>query len=176
MSSMKIDKFLKKEELPAFFRELAEAMEKGEGELSCVSDFRKMKLRVKDEYGQVSLRVKIKSSSECQPGFEEDEPGVATTPRKPRYKDLKERMGASFKVIFKMIHQGKIPPQAAVEEFLEDSKLMVSYPGYGDPYYDMYTEACEAFAKAYESGDIVELNKAVDTLVHQKGHCHAKYK
>lgn len=175
MSSMKIDRFLKKEEVPDFLRELAEAMENGEGDLGCASEFRKIKVRVKDEYGQVSLRVKIKSADECAPGFEEDAEGSAKSSR-PRYKDLKDRMGDSFKVIFKMIHQGKVPPRAAVEEFLEDSRLMVTYTGYGDPYYDVYIEACDVFARAYESGDIVELNKAVDVLVHQKGHCHAKYK
>lgn len=178
MSSLKIDKYLKKEELPEFFRQLAAALEKGEGgELSCAEAFRKMKISVKDEYGQITLRAKIKSAAECKAeDLEEIEADPTDEQGKPKYKALKKRMGASFKVIFKMIHQGDMPPKAAVDEFLEDSKLMVSYPGYGDPYYEMYTEACEAFAKAYEEGDMEMLNATVDELVHQKGHCHAKYK
>lgn len=177
MSSVKIDKFLAKDELPEFFRQLADALEKGgEGELSCVDDFRRLKISVRDEFGQVSLRTKIKARGECQPDIDElaDESSGRLT--KPKYKDLKDRMESSFKVIFKMIHQGKIPPKVAVESFLADSKLMISYPGYGDSYYDVYTVACNDFAVAFESGDIDKLNETVDILVLQKGHCHAKYK
>lgn len=180
MGSMKIDKFLTKEELPDFFRELADALESGgDSELSCATDFKKFKVRVRDEYGQISLRLKIKSASECTPDLEELEgpdEGLPAVVGKPQYKDLKKRMGNSFKVIFKMIHQGQKPPQEAIDEFLADSELMVSYPGYGDPYYDIYTKACEEFKAAYEADNMDRLNKAVDELVHQKGHCHAKYK
>ncbi|MDC0336157.1 GAK system XXXCH domain-containing protein [Pseudodesulfovibrio sp.] len=177
MSSFKIDKFLNKDELPEFFRQLADALEKGgKGELACAEDFRKLKISVRDEFGQVSLRTKIKTVGECQPDVEMLEADKPVAPGKPRYKDLKKRMGNSFKVLFKMIHQGKVPPKDAVESFLADSELMVSYAGYGDPYYDVYMAACADFAKAYETGDITQLNDAVDALVHQKGHCHAKYK
>lgn len=177
MGSIKIDKFMNKEELPAFFRELADVLEKGgEGELSCAEDFRKFKIRVRDEYGQVSLRVKLKAASGCQSGMDYIDSGLPAGQGRPRYSDLKKRMGNSFKVVFKMIHQGKLPPRDAVASFLADSELMVSYPGYGDPYYDIYTRACADFAEAYESGDLDRLNRTVDELVHQKGHCHAKYK
>ena len=183
MSSLKIDKFLKEDDLPEFFRQLADALENGEGgELFCAEDFRKLKITAKREYGQVSLRAKIKSTSECKSedleylDGEELVPAQEAAPGKPKYRALKKRMGSSFKVLFKMIHQGKMPPREAVEEFMADSKLMVSYPGYGDPYYDQYMAACDDFAAAYEAGDLARLNETVDALVHQKGHCHAKYK
>lgn len=177
MGSMNIDKFLTKEELPDFFRELADALETGEdSELGCAADFKKFKIRVRDEYGQISLRLKMKSASECAPDMDEFDDGMPATTGRLHYKDLKKRMGNSFKVIFKMIHQGQKPPKEAIDEFLADSELMVSYPGYGDPYYDIYTKACEEFRTAYDSGDMEQLNRAVDELVHQKGHCHAKYK
>lgn len=180
MSSLKIDKYLPREDLPVFFRLLADALERGErGELSCAEDFKKIKISLKDEYGQVSLRARIKSASECQAeelDYIDDGTVQPARKAKPKYKALKKRMGSSFKVIFKMIHQGQLPPQAAVDEFMEDSRLMVSYPGYGDPYYDMYIQACDDFAAAYASGDMTRLNATVDALVHQKGHCHAKYK
>jgi len=126
MSSFKIDKFLQKGDLPEFFRQLADALEKGEGgELSCAEDFRKIKITAIEEYGQVSLRAKIKSPSECKGedlDYQEDvavvkESASGKAP-KPKYTVLKKRMGSSFKVIFKMIHLGTIPPRAAVEEFL----------------------------------------------------------
>lgn len=182
MSSLKMAKYISREELPDFFRELAHAIETGEGgDLSCANEFKKMKFSVKDEYGQISLRAKIKSAAECVSediDVIEDSDGTdpGAVPPKPKYKALKKRMGKSFDVIFKMIHQGQMPPKAAVEEFLADSKLMVAYPGYGDPYYEEYIAACDAFAAAYAVADMEQLNETVDKLVHQKGHCHARYK
>ncbi|CCH49985.1 GAK system XXXCH domain-containing protein [Pseudodesulfovibrio piezophilus] len=181
MPSLKIDTFMPREDLADFFRRLAHALETGEGgELACAREFKKIKISLKDEYGQVSLRARVKSASECQAEEPDSLPSetlhTPPAPAKPKYKFLKKRMGSSFKVLFKMIHQGKMPPAAAVEEFLNDSRIMVSYPGYGDPAYDAYMAACDEFAAAYESGDLKRLNMTVDTLVHQKGHCHAKYK
>ena len=176
MSTVKIDRFLAKDELPGFFRQLADALEKGgEGELACAEDFRKLKISVRDQFGQVSLRAKIKPLASCQPAFDAADDTPSGSGR-PKYKDLKERMGDSFRVIFKMIHQGRMPPKDAVESFLADSELMVTYPGFCDPYYDIYTKACADFADAYASGDMQRLNETVDVLVHQKGHCHAEYK
>ncbi len=177
MGSKKIDKFIMRDELPQFFRDLADALEQGgEGDLACAMNYKKFKVHVRDEYGQVSLRMKMKSGKVCASHLCAPEEIVPEVVGKPHYTDLKKRMGNSFKVIFKMIHQGQKPPKEAIDEFLADSELMVSYPGYGDPYYDIYIKACAEFKAAFESDDMERLNTAVDALVHQKGHCHAKYK
>lgn len=178
MSSLKIDKYIQKGDLPAFFRQLADALEKGEdGILDCASDFKKLKIKARDEYGQISLRVRVKSASECRDeDIDEMDAQEVSGAAKPKYKVLKKRMALSFSVIFKMIHQGDMPPKQAVDEFLADSRLMVTYPGYGDPHYDEYIAACDAFAEAFAAGDMARLNETVDVLVHQKGHCHAEYK
>jgi XXXCH domain-containing protein len=52
---------------------------------------------------------------------------------------------------------------------------MVSYPGYGDEYYESYIKACEAFKAAFESGDVAKMHETIDVLVHEKSRCHAKY-
>lgn len=170
---MKFNKYVDRNGLASFFRQLADALEQGgTGELECVDEFTKMKIGVKDEYGQLTLKVKVKVPDTCVPS---EEGGDADTPARPKYKDLKKRMKASFRVLVKMIHDGQTPPAQAVEEFLADSALMVSYPGYGDEYYERYTEACEAFKAAYESGDAERMHKAIDVLVHEKSRCHAKY-
>lgn len=163
-----------KDELPKFFRDLADALEKGgTDEFDCLDDFKKLKVRAEAAYGQVRLKMKIKTEQECRSNFDEErEPGA---PEKPAYKQLKKRMKISFRMLVKMIHDGQIPPQEAVDSFLEDSALMITYPGYGDEFYSRYAEVCDAFRQAYESGDLERMHEAVDALVHEKGHCHAKY-
>ncbi|WFS63181.1 GAK system XXXCH domain-containing protein [Pseudodesulfovibrio thermohalotolerans] len=171
-NDMTISKYLDPKELAAFFRELADAVENGgHDEFACVDDFRKIKIGVKNEYGQISLKAKFKAAKPCT----EEVVGEDGQPKKPKYKALKKRMRSSFKILLKMIHDGSVPPQEAVDAFLADSALMVTYPGYGDEYYESYTAACAEFKAAYESGDLERMHAAVDALVHEKGRCHAKY-
>lgn len=168
---MKFNKYTDRTELAAFFRQLADAVEKGgSGEFECVDEFKKMKIGVKDEYGQMHLKVKIKVPETCK----EPEAGGKDSGM-PKYKDLKKRMKSSFRVLVKMIHDGQVPPTEAVDAFLADSALMVGYPGYGDEYYESYTKACEAFKTAFESGDVAMMHQTVDALIHEKSRCHAKY-
>ncbi|MBG0788957.1 MAG: GAK system XXXCH domain-containing protein [Desulfovibrionaceae bacterium] len=170
---MKVSKYVDRTELAAFFRRLADALENGgSDELECVDAFKKMKIGVKEEFGQLHLKAKIKVPDACLPS-EEDEGGE--TPAKPKYSSLKKRMKTSFKVIVKMIHEDRTPPAEAVESFLADSALMVTYPGYGDEYYESYMRACDGLAEAFEDGDMEKLHRAVDALIHEKTRCHAKY-
>ncbi|NDV19286.1 GAK system XXXCH domain-containing protein [Pseudodesulfovibrio sp. JC047] len=161
-------------DLPGFFRELADALENGgTGELTCVDDFKKFKIKGRIDFGQVRLDMKFSSAQEClaPPEIECEECGAF----KPAYKDLKKQMKSSFKTLVKMIHEGVEPPRPAVESFLDDAALMVTYAGYGDEYYDAFTAACSTFREAYESGDITRMHTAIDALLHEKGRCHAKY-
>lgn len=169
-NDMTIGKYLTAEELAAFFRQLADAVENGgRDEFACVDDFRKIKISVKNEYGQISLKAKFKSAGPCAP--EDGDGGTA----KPKYKDLKKRMRGSFKILVKMVHDGAFPPREAVDAFLADAALMVTYPGYGDEYYESFTSVCAEFKAAHDSGDLAGMHAAVDKLVHEKSRCHAKY-
>lgn len=180
-SSIKIAKYVDKKELANFLRELADAVENGgKDELACVDDFKKMKIAVKDEYGRISIKAKIKSAAECSEEAESvemvcDAEGTCAPSGKPKYKHLKKRMKSSFRMLVNMIHDDQKPPDEAVQSFLEDSVLMVSYPGYGDEYYESYTAACEAFKAAYQAGDMTKMHETIDVLVHEKSRCHAKY-
>jgi len=170
---MKFNKYVDRSGLVSFFRQLADALEKGgTGELECVDEFKKMKIDVKDEFGQLTLKMKVKIPDTCLPS---EEGGGDGTSARPKYKTLKKRMKSSFRMLVKMIHDGHVPPAQAVESFLADSALMVSYPGYGDEYYESYIRACEAFGAAFESGDVERMHQAIDVLVHEKSRCHAKY-
>ncbi|CCH49423.1 GAK system XXXCH domain-containing protein [Pseudodesulfovibrio piezophilus] len=170
----KIVKYIDLKELPDFFRNLADALEQGNSdEFPCVEDCIKFKISGKNEFGKISVKGKFKSGKECVP----DVDGMQSdgSPAKPKYKSLKKRMKQSFRMLVKLIHDGQMPPDEAVVSFLEDSALMVSYPGYGDEYYEDYTRACEAFREAHESGDMGRMHETIDVLVHEKSRCHAKY-
>lgn len=163
-------------ELPAFFRLLADAIEKGgDGEFAGIDDFRKFKISGKNEFGQVTVKVKFKSVGECEAAEEAEECDECRASGTLKYKHLKKRMKSSFRLIFKMIHEGQMPPAEAVESFLADSGLMIGYPGYGDEYYAQYAKVCAAFKAAFESGDLARMGEAVDAIAHEKSRCHAKY-
>jgi XXXCH domain-containing protein len=136
-----------------------------------VDDFRKIKIAVKNEYGQIGLKAKFKAAKPCAPDVVGEDGEIV----KPKYKDLKKRMRSSFKMLVKMAHDGVMPPKEAVDAFLADSALMVTYPGYGDEYYESYSNACAELKTAFESGELARMHAAVDTLVHEKSRCHAKY-
>ncbi|WP_319543487.1 GAK system XXXCH domain-containing protein [uncultured Pseudodesulfovibrio sp.] len=173
-SGTKILRQVEQKDLPGFFRELADALENGGSEeFACLDEFKKFKIKARVEFGQVVLRMKFQTEQECTAPFEVECQTCGAI--KPEYKELKKRMKSSFRMLVKMIHDGVEPPREAVESFLEDSALMVGYPGYGDEYYAMYTEACAVFREAYESGDVSRMHTAIDALVHEKGRCHAKY-
>ncbi|GAB7023121.1 GAK system XXXCH domain-containing protein [Salidesulfovibrio brasiliensis] len=175
---IKIEKYIEKKDLITFFREIADAIEGSSSEeLACFEDFKKVKISIKNEFGQMAVKAKIKQERECDATGEEAEtaPAGEGVAAKPKYKDLKKRMKRSFKMIVKMTHDETLPPKEAVDSFLEDSELMVAYPGYGDEYYEDYTKACAEFAEAYKAEDMERLKAAVDELANQKGRCHAKY-
>lgn len=166
--STKIERYGTERELAEFFRELADALENGgNDELVCLQGFRKMKIAVKSDFGQLMLKARIKPA--CAGGEADD------AEAKPKYSHLKKRMKSSFRLLVKMVHDGQMPPGEAVESFLEDSALMVTYPGYGDEYYDSYTRACDAFRAAFDAGDMPKMHETLDVLIHEKSRCHAKY-
>lgn len=172
-SSVKVERFITREELPGFFRGLADALETGgEGEFVCVEDFSGIKISIKEEFGQVSLKMKTKPRK-CETRLDADPDDPASG--KPSYKSLKKRMKASFKLIYKMLQEDQAPPAPAVEAFLAESRLMVTYPGMGDEYYDEYVATCGEFEAAFAAGDMAAMKAGAVELASQKGRCHAKY-
>ena len=175
----KIEKHIQQTELPDFLRTIADILENKSSErdknLDFIKDFKKFKINIHNEHGHTSVKMEVKPRQAQVP----DAPAlnsVHTDAHKPEYSDLKKRMQCSFKTIFKTIHAGNMPPVKAVEDFLADSKLMVTYGGYGDEYYNDYICACETFRQAIESGEVEEAHKACDLLNNIKAHCHAHYK
>jgi len=180
----KMERHMPKEGLPAFFREMADALEKGggEGEFENLDGFVKFKLSIKEAFGGFNLKMKVKAPRPYVPaaapieGQEtEGAPGQDNIGGQPRYKNLKKRMKASFKVILRMLHEGQCPPAEAVASFLSDAETMCMYPGKGDPFYPEFLQVCREFADAYDSCDLPRMGAMAEELAHQKARCHALY-
>ncbi|MBI9112569.1 GAK system XXXCH domain-containing protein [Maridesulfovibrio ferrireducens] len=171
----KIEKFIKPDELPDFLRKMAEAIETGKSEdmpgFTFMAGFKKLKINISHNLEQTTIKIKAKPAYESEEQKTDD--GISG---RLKYSSLKKRMGDSFKIIFKTIHAGSFPPGETVSQFIEDSKLMVTYEGYGDEYYEEYITACDTFKNAVENNNIEEAHKACDSLNNIKAHCHSQHK
>ncbi len=176
---IKFERFLAQDGLPDFFRELADIIEDGQAgdpELStALNNFEKLKIGVEEAYGRLAVKVRIKcrdAAGAVRPSEETQEAGQS----RPKYKTLKKRMKKSFKVIASLTAEGTLPPADAVDEFLSDSVLMVSYPEMGDEYYEEYSRTCDALAKAYDAKDAAACAELCMELARLKKECHNRYK
>ncbi|WP_321402201.1 GAK system XXXCH domain-containing protein [Maridesulfovibrio sp.] len=178
----KIERMISAEELPGFLRKMASAIENGatdeDAYLASIEGFEKLKMNIRNEQGQTVIKIKAKPSKEFSIGpAPEAVSGDSSTPAKPKYSNLKKKMRKSFKIIFKTLHSGELPPAEVVQEFIDDSRLMVTDEdkGLGDEYYEEYIALCNAFQKAFDEGDVEKTHAACDELNHMKTRCHAKY-
>jgi len=166
-----------REELPAFFRKLADAIDAvQDANFPDCTHAKKIRLGVKDEYGQVTVKLKVNKYIEDCDMCEDCDCGGKRPDGLPRYKRLKKRMRTSFKVIFKALHQHSLPPDDAVKDFISDSRLMTKYPGKGDPMYAEYDKLTDILEEAWQNKDLQKFHEAIDALNHMKSECHHKYK
>ncbi|MFW5499806.1 MULTISPECIES: GAK system XXXCH domain-containing protein [unclassified Maridesulfovibrio] len=183
----KIEKYIQPGELPEFLRKIADAIEGGASEddayLVMIEGFKKLKINIRNEYGHTAVKVTAKpmptsmsSETEDLPETDTASPAEQDIDTKPNYKNLKKRMKASFKVIFKSVHAGTLPPPEVVEEFMADSRTMVSFEGHGDEYYDEFIAACEKFQQACNDSDVQAAHNACDEINSITAHCHSRYK
>lgn len=171
----KAEFFFNDEQLPEFFRKLADALEDKSirvDNLPDLDEFSSVKIGIKRRFEQNVVKIKVKKEN-----IYATTPKTSPVPGYPiKYKNLKKRMKGDFKHIIQAIYSNQLPPEAIVRAFLSDSKLMVSFPGKGDEYYREYTSECEKFRQAYEDQDMAALKQSVDKLNTLKKDCHNRYK
>ena len=92
------------------------------------------------------------------------------------YDDLKERMQSDFKTLKEAGLANPLPEGATADRFIQDSRVMCTYPGKGDPYYQEYLAAVERFAQAISAMDTTALATTVNELEQLKKECHDRYK
>ncbi len=168
------------EETARLFRELADRIEGNSPasepwSLPELGEFRKMKIAVKRDTDDLSVKIKLKPPKESgsDEGIPPDDP---ENPKFPKYKDLKKRMKVQFKKILESLETGALPPETVMTAFLADSKLMIRYPKYGAEFYGDFDQACTRFREAYEGHDPAGCKAAAQELDRLKTDCHKKYK
>jgi XXXCH domain-containing protein len=130
-----------------------------------------MKITLEANRSNILVKIKYKVSGQRMAGAKGDKVDGLLA-----YRRLKRRMRGTFKEIFTLVHEDRLPPRETVDSFLADSALMVTFPGLGAPYYREYERACLAFAQAYERADMGLLHQTCDQLDQIKSHCHNRYK
>lgn len=171
MGSTKIYRDASDDTLPNLLRELADAIEQGGTDAVPVpAGFDRLKLSFRTRSGQLFMKGKFKTPRR------DDAPNMDFMDYdeydKPGYSSLKSHMKTNFRTILRHAHRGELPPAEVLSSFMADSRLMVTYPGYGDEFYPEYLSACERLEAAYAAGDVAAFRAEADTLAALKARCH----
>ncbi len=165
-------------EIAAFLRLLATELEGGgnpdPNEFGIqLHDFNKLKIGlIKQEGGQLLLSLKVKNYGQ--------EPQVATPEfidiAEQEYGPFKQRMKATFAELTRCGEQGVLPSPELLTHFMTQSEQLVSYQGFGDPYYDAYSKACAALNQAVEGGSPTAFQEKLTAIKALKKACHQRFK
>jgi XXXCH domain-containing protein len=175
------------DEAPDFFAKLAEGMREGRlavGDVELELDgFKSLSVSLKQEgAGGYKAKVKLKYAQpahapECEcPACQAAQEYDIGAEGRPKYKSLKKRMKGDFKAIHQALVNGTMPNEQLMANFVEDSRLMCTYPGMGDEFYPKYLEIVDAFAAAVQSGDLQAAKDRQQDLYHSMKECHDIYK
>lgn len=181
---VKFEKVLSSKEAADFLRALAQEIESGskdqlkEFDLE-FDDLKKLKIEIKRSGEQLHLKgkAKLNQADEVEtPAEAAAGEGKAKAEKPLKYKTLKKRMEKSFKAISASLAKDALPAKDAVDSFVADSERMVSYPGFGDEYYEEYSKVCVQFNVAFENSDLTALKEKCAELAAVKKLCHDRYK
>jgi len=95
-----------------------------------------------------------------------------TPERREKFRLLKKGMGQTFSRIRRAMAAGLVPERADVCAFIEQSRLMTSYPGFGDDAYGDLLAACDALAQASATQDGPGMAAALKALLALQTRCH----
>jgi XXXCH domain-containing protein len=178
----KIQAYMTREQTAEYFRSLARVLEgeSAEAMIPELAGVKKFKLTLTPESDRFSLKCTVKHAKPEaiaeQEAEEVHDTDVSTSSSgRPKYKQLKKRMKKDFKQILEAAQQGALPAPGIVQTFLDDCDLMVTYPGKGDPYYDVFAKATHELSRAFHDEDLEAFVKACDKMDQIKHECHDRY-
>lgn len=169
---IKVSKALPKEDLAAFFEELARWLDGGETPegLPKPAEVASLKMRVEDLGVHYSVKMKIKKAPEAgTPAEGQPAEGMS-------YKTLKKKLRADMKSLAWYLSESRLPPAHELDSFLAHSQIMTQFPGKGDEYYAPFLAALDQLKAAVAAKDLDGLGAAVQEINRVKKECHAKYK
>jgi len=174
--------------LPAYLRQLADALEKQTDGLPAElrglpAPIAKLDVQGKARENGWEMKIKIKAEStedsEAGKGRAHAEREAAPSPQTDvSYKSLKKRMKSSFRSIGASLAAQKLPEPDLIDAFLSDSERMLAFSGekYGEPCFPAYRDACRRLAEAFEARRREAFQAAYTDIGRLKKACHAEFK
>jgi XXXCH domain-containing protein len=177
-SKIAIEKTVDMNQAAAFLRLLAAELEgTTSSELNeagiRLHDFNKMKVRlIKREGGKLALTIKVKNQNGKGPeGTAEFTDVVAQD-----YRPFKQEIKATFAQLRECASQATLPPSELLSQFMAQSKRLIAFPGFGDPYYHDYWRACQDMEQAVKEGSAPAFQEKMATIATLKKACHHRFK
>jgi XXXCH domain-containing protein len=181
--TVQIENHLDVEQVAGFLRALADELEDRCD--SCLQeygidlhDFNRIKLGLeKGETGELFLKIKVKEREfRRQPSKKKQGRRSGDDLGGQEYKILKKRLKAGFTALGKALKSEELPESPLFRSFLEDSRQMTAWPGFGDAYYRDYEELCGRFELAWKAKDRQQLQRMYAELTSCMKSCHERYK
>jgi XXXCH domain-containing protein len=138
-------------------------------------EFKKIKISVKRHLAGFTLKCKSKPLIK-RIGLEDGEIELPAGEGRIKYKKLKKRLKESFKSITESLMGDVMPGEAVVTSFLQDAKLMMTFPEKGPEFYDDFDKTCMAFSRAFETKNLEACKAAGMALNQLRKDCHSRYK
>jgi len=93
-----------------------------------------------------------------------------------KFRPLKKNLQKTFKKIRQCIQFNDWPDKATMEQFQIEIEIMVSYPGFGDEYYDNFLANCRELVHLFSKGDIKVFQKQYEKIAALRKDCHNRYR
>lgn len=176
-----IKKTLDTNQIAAFLRLLASEVEGTGGSAidefgNQLHDFNKLKIGlIKQEGGQLSLSLKVKNCKQEAAVAPAEYAEFADIAERD-YRPFKQRFKSTFSDLTSCANRTELPSSELLSRFMAESRQLISFSGFGDPYYDDYWQACRDIEQAVLSNSASAFQEkwaAVNTI---KKACHSRFK
>jgi len=173
-----IDKTLDVNQVAAFLRLLADELEGKNSAVpnefgSQLHDFNKLKISlIKQEGGQLSLRLKVKDSKQVATASATEFTDIA----EQDYRPFKQGYKTTFTALTSCANQNVLPSPDLILRFMTESQQLISFQGFGDHYYNDYKQACVTMEQAVKDGSTLAFQEKLAAIRAIKKACHQRFK
>lgn len=93
-----------------------------------------------------------------------------------KFRPLKKSMQKHFKHLEQALQIDQLPDRATVDAFLREAELMISYPGFGDDFYDAFLSACQRLSACYMNKDRDLFRQQLAAIKTLRTNCHERFR